>query len=223
MQSRAGRSPREGADVPRLSYSPRRVNKLFACLLLLVGCTGERVESVTDAGPDDTGAPGDASDAGCTTVAGNLVQNPSFEIAPGGTLSGWKADSKGSVLQQKGGAAHCDAWAEVSLPPASTSTPAYFGQDIVLDSPAPKGTKVVATMVLRTLDAELGGTLEVGILSGPDSNQRVTLQADGSWKQYSLEWSLPESASAIWVAFASESEAARRVGVDHVTLVLTPP
>lgn len=220
-----------GAEL--LSTTVRALAACFACLFIL-GCTGEPVESLTDSGAGDSVASGDvgeagadaaeaSSDAGCTTVPGNLVQNPSFELAPAGIVTAWKADAKGGVVQRLGGAAHCNAWAEVEIPAASTSAPTYFGQDIVLDTPALKGSHVVATMMLRTLDADLTGTFEIGEVSGPGSPRAVALPADGAWKQVSLEWTLPEDVSTFWVAFVSTSAAARRVGVDQVTLVVTPP
>ena len=180
---------------------------------------GERVDAASGSTTD---ASGETSDAGCETVTGNLVQNPSFELAPSGILSGWKADAKGGVVQRLGGAAHCGAWAEVQIP-GGTSTASYVGQDIALDKPVPKGSHVLATMMLRTLDAELDGTLEVGEVSGPDTARAVTLPADGTWKQFVLEWTLPEDVSTLWIAFVSTASSARRVGVDHATLVVTPP
>ena len=187
--------------------------------LLSVACEGERVESVaTDSGTAETAA--------CTSVEGNLVQNPSFEIAPGGTLSGWKTDGKVSVVQRLGGAGHCGAGAEVSLPAASTSFPAYFGQDVRVDPPLPMGSKITATLMLRTLDADLDGSIEVAVVSGGYNPQGVTLNADGTWKQYSVEWTLTsenDGASLLSVQFASSSPSARRIGVDHVTFVVTRP
>ncbi len=214
-----------------LRYADRVVKKLLVGLLVVAGCTGERVESAVDAGDAgagdvgaaDAGDTGEAgvTDAGCSSVPGNLVQNPSFELASSGVVTGWEV--RGTVAQKKGGAAHCDAWAEVTFDPVGTEPVADFGQVIRLDAKAPKGSHVVATMYARTLDADLDGRLAVGILYGDYGRKDVTLPADGTWKQIVYTWDLTEETDALWISFVSTAAAGRRVGVDHVTLVLTPP
>lgn len=187
----------------------------------LIACTGEQVQ-FADAGSADAGVETGA----CAPTLDNVVQNPSFEIMNGTILTGWSEPTGGSVTQRKGGAGHCDAWAEVVMPAANMSTPVYFGQDLVFDPPLPKGTKITATIMLKTLDAELTGNLEVGVVSSSYGSKELVLNADGTWKEYALEWTLPaedDGATKLWVAFVSKALKERRVGVDRVTFVVTRP
>lgn len=202
------------------------------------GCTGDPVETARDTGVDGAydgagdgagDAGGDAAvdgDAGCTTVPGNLVQNPSFELAPGGVLSGWLASSVELLTRRTEGAAHCQAWAEVRLAAASTSKPVYFSQDVVLDAPLVKGARIVATAYFRTLDTRTDGELVVGVVGGDYRSKVATLALEGTWKQVVVEWtvsSAEEGQTRLYVGLASTYFGPRALGVDHVTLVVTPP
>lgn len=195
----------------------------------LAGCVGEQVSSPpADGGTDAGGEAGSdgASDAAgdsatCSAAPGNLVRNASFEDAPGGVLPGWSHDPVESLVQRRGGAAHCGAWAEVKLSAASTSTPAFFGQEILLDAPLKKGTTVLASAYVRALDAVATIELGVGIVGGPSAAKLAPLPSDGSWKKIDFDWVLPEDATKVYVAVVSTSSA-RTLGVDHVTLVAVP-
>lgn len=204
---------------------------------LLVGCHGESVESgpamqdaaseiVTDA-PVDSADVADAADATtdagvCTSVAGNAVENASFELAPGGKVTAWRGATDVVLTQRLGGAAHCAAWLEVSFPAASVSFPTWVGQDMNFDPVPLKGSTVTATMWARSLDGDVSGHFRVGVLSGSYSSKGITLPSDGTWKQFSITWTLPdEDLHILSVGFISESTTARKIGLDHVTFIVT--
>ncbi len=175
----------------------------------------------TESGGD---APGD--DAACVTVPGNLVQNPSFELAPGGLLTGWLTDSVDSLTRRTGGAAHCEAWAEVRLKAATTSKPVYFAQDVILDTPLVKGARVLATAYFRTLDTETTAELVVGVVGGDYRIKTASLALDSSWKKVEVEWVVgtPEGgATKLFVGATSTLPKTHTIGLDHVTLVISPP
>ncbi|MBS0658986.1 MAG: hypothetical protein JSR82_12165 [Verrucomicrobia bacterium] len=215
----------------------------FLWLAALSGCTGDPVDVVRDGGAGDGGvddsgaevgadasdaadAPADAADALCSTVPGNLVQNPSFELAPAGVISGWLGSSVALLARRTEGAAHCTAWAEVHLAGASTSKPVYFAQDVVLDTPLVKGARIVATAYFRTLDTRTDGELVVGVVGGDYRSKLATLPLDRAWKQVTVEWtvsSAEEGQTKLYVGLTSTYLGPRAVGVDHVTLVVTPP
>lgn len=222
--------------------------RLLAAIVFVSGCTGDLVEAPRDTGADDAAvdgagdvaptdgaptdgaptdtAPTDTGDAGCTTVPGNVVQNPSFELASGGVPTGWLASSVLSLAQKTGGAAHCAAWAEVHLAGASTSAPVYFSQDVLLDAPLAKGARIVATAWFRTLDTNTVAELVVGVVGGDYRSKVVSLSLDGTWKQATVEWvatAAEEGQKKLYVGLTSALLTARAVGVDHVTLVVSPP
>ncbi len=210
-------------------------------LLALGACTGDPVETPTDAGTDastdvatDGGsdttavdAPADApADAACATVPGNLVQNPSFELAPGGVLAGWLADSVDSLTRRTGGAAHCEAWAEVHLRAALPGKPVYFAQDVRLDTPLVKGARVLATAYFRTLDAETNVELVVGVIGGDYGSKAASVALDSSWKLVTVDWtvgSAEDGATKLYIGATSTLLKTHAIGLDHVTLVITPP
>lgn len=182
-------------------------------------CNGDRVEGTPETGVASDGG-GDA--AACTTTPGNLVQNGSFEIAPGGVLAGWAVEAKGSAIQRMGGAADCRAWAEVNFPPTADS--AYFEQDLRFDSALPKGTTLHVAVSLRTLDAILDAVVATGILGSDYGAIPVTLPADGSWKRVTLDWVVPSDGQKNFsVSIISKSPTTHTLGVDDVSFVVTPP
>lgn len=206
---------------------------------LVAGCTGEQVQpaQADDAGVDGSSvSDGSTADAlpsdgsgtdsgGCATVPGNLVQNPSFELASMGAPTGWTMASGVAAVRREGDAAHCAAWAEVTFPAASTSFPTWFGQEIVVDPAPAKGSKLTATFWLRALDGTIGDIdIRIGVVSGSYDAKAIVLNADQTWKQYSTQWTLPdEPFTSLAVSVESMATTARRIGIDHVTFVVTPP
>lgn len=188
----------------------------------LAGCHGSSVEAPADAAD----ATPDGSEAGCSTVPGNAVHNASFENAPGGVLAGgWSLAADVTFEQKKGDAAHCEAWASVTLPKASRSVPTYLGQDMLFDPAPAAGSTVTATMWVRTLDADTSGLFRVGVMSGSYDAKPISLAEGGAWKLFTTSWPLPtgEDLHTLSVGFISESGAPRTIGLDHVTFVVTPP
>lgn len=175
----------------------------FAIALLLCACQGESVSTTP---------------AGCEPVAGNLITNPSFESIVMDAMPGWTANE--GAKRVTGGAAHCSAWAEVTMPPASSSSIAYFGQDFRLETSPPAGKKLIGTLYLKSLDANVEIELTMGVTSGPNKVKVVRLS--DQWQKFTHEFDATGTDTDYFIAVGNTLTMSRRIGVDQVSVVLTP-
>lgn len=180
---------------------------------LLLGCTGEQVTSV----PTDSGA-GDA--AACAPAPNNPIDNASFETVVSGVMPGWN-DPVEQLFQRKGGAAHCESWAEVHLAAASTAMSVmFFGQDFRIEPTPKKGQKLIATLYVKTLDENSDAELSMGVVSGENAPKAIKLTKD--WKQFSHEFPATGEDVRYYISVASTLKMPRKLGIDHVVVTVTP-
>jgi hypothetical protein len=189
----------------------RDVRRALAVASVLLACEGEKVSTTP---PGDTG-----SEAGsCDPVAGNLITNPSFESVVMDAMPGWTMNE--GAKRVTGGAAHCSAWADVTMPAATSSSTTYFGQDFRFETPPPAGKQLLATLYLKSLDANIEIELSMGVSSGPNKVKVVRLSPE--WQRFTHEFTATGTDSSYFIAVGNTLTMPRRIGVDQVAVVLTP-
>jgi hypothetical protein len=180
-------------------------------VVLLCACQGE---SVSSTGPADTGT----ETGSCDPIAGNLITNPSFESVVMDAMPGWTMNE--GAKRAIGGAAHCTAWADVTMPAATGSSTTYFGQDFRFETPPPAGKKLIGTLYLKSLDANIEIELTMGVSSGPNKVKVVRLS--DQWQKFSHEFDATGTDSGYFIAIGNTLTMPRRIGVDQVVVVVTP-
>jgi hypothetical protein len=174
--------------------------------------------SLPTGGPHDDASAGDADpETACTPVAGNLLENPSFELGS----AGWHV--RGTPVARTDGPKHCKKFLEVEFHEKWDSITQYLDLSSITDG-SDGGTKQKIALdfavSVRSLD-DNGSPVNVAFRNDDGGSDVAYLD---SKSLFSGQWVTVSGSILITprpgFAFSIGSEHIRKIGIDHAWIAV---